>query len=58
MAAYDITYNGSTDMYLCKFNRINTLSWGTYVGGSSAETFNDLKFSQMDGLLSLVGGLV
>lgn len=34
---------GTTDMYIAKFTNYNTLSWGTYVGGSGNDAFNDLE---------------
>ena len=40
--AADGTFAGS-EMYIAKFTSFNTLSWGTYVGGPNAETFNDLE---------------
>jgi Secretion system C-terminal sorting domain/Beta-propeller repeat len=33
--AYQVTYGGSTDAYLAKFNKTGTLLWATYYGGSS-----------------------
>jgi hypothetical protein len=38
------SFVGSSDIYIAKFTSNNTLSWGTYIGGSSATlTFNDLE---------------
>ena len=45
---------GGTDMYIAKFSTYNTLTWGTYVGGSSNETFNDLELFA-DGRVAFAG---
>ncbi|WP_421797554.1 beta strand repeat-containing protein [Haliscomenobacter sp.] len=37
------TFGGGSDMYIAKFSSNNTLTWGTYVGGSGTEVFNDLE---------------
>ena len=41
--AADGSFSGNSDMYIAKFTNYHTLSWGTYVGGSGDETFNDLE---------------
>jgi len=41
--AADGTFSGNSDMYIAKFTNYNTITWGTYVGGTSDETFNDLE---------------
>ncbi|MEO6189118.1 MAG: hypothetical protein ABIO44_00925, partial [Saprospiraceae bacterium] len=53
-AAYDITFGGVQDMYLCKFSNLNIMSWGTYIGGTSTETFNDLEVFP-DGRITFAG---
>ncbi|MBK8955441.1 MAG: hypothetical protein IPM34_07795 [Saprospiraceae bacterium] len=42
-SAYDITFNGVYDIFICKFTNLNTMSWGTYVGGTQGDTLNDLE---------------
>ncbi|MBP7240194.1 MAG: hypothetical protein KBA14_08205, partial [Saprospiraceae bacterium] len=39
----DGAFGGGTDMYIAKFTSLNTLSFGTYVGGSGNDNFNDLE---------------
>ncbi len=39
----DATFGGASEMYIARFTNLNTLSWGSYVGGSSDEVFNDLE---------------
>ncbi|MBK7880310.1 MAG: hypothetical protein IPJ83_07110 [Saprospiraceae bacterium] len=48
------TFGGGADMWLGKFTNLNSLNWGTYVGGSSAETFNDLEVFS-DGRVAFCG---
>ncbi|MCC6752668.1 MAG: hypothetical protein IT266_01650, partial [Saprospiraceae bacterium] len=42
-SAYDITFGGVFDMYMCKFSSLNTMAWGTYIGGTLGDTLNDLE---------------
>ena len=53
-AANDTTYNGSQDIWIGKFNTINGLSWGTYVGGAQADTLNDIEVFS-DGRVAFAG---
>ncbi len=41
--AAQTVFGGGSDIYIAKFSGLNTLAWGTYIGGSSAEVFNDLE---------------
>lgn len=48
VAAYDTVFgtngtNGVYDMYIAKFSNLNTMSWGTYIGGTGGDTLNDLE---------------
>ncbi|MBL0235361.1 MAG: hypothetical protein IPQ02_01720 [Saprospiraceae bacterium] len=45
---------GASDFYIAKFSNINVLSWGTYLGGGFAETFNDLELFP-DGRIAFCG---
>lgn len=47
-------FGGGTDFYLAKFSSLNSLDWGTYVGGAGNETFNDLEILQ-DGRVAFCG---
>jgi hypothetical protein len=51
--AADTTFAG-TEMYIAKFNNFNGLSWGTYVGGTGNEVFNDLEVLN-DGRVAFAG---
>ncbi|MCB0531297.1 MAG: hypothetical protein H6574_00460 [Lewinellaceae bacterium] len=50
----DLSYGGGNDMFIAKFSNYNTLDWGTYVGGSDIEAFNDLEVFP-DGRVAFVG---
>ncbi|MBK7939870.1 MAG: hypothetical protein IPJ82_23545 [Lewinellaceae bacterium] len=50
----DLTYSGSSEMFIAKFSSLNVLDWGTYVGGGEEETFNDLEVFA-DGRVAFVG---
>lgn len=52
--AADTSYNGGSEFYIAKFNNINSLYWGTYVGGAQNETFNDLELFA-DGRVAFCG---
>jgi len=47
-------YGGSDDFYIAKFSNYNTLTWGTYLGGASADVFNDLEVFA-DGRVAFAG---
>jgi len=53
-SAAQTTFGGTSDFYIAKFTSFNSLSYGTYVGGSSAETFNDLEVLS-DGRIAFCG---
>jgi hypothetical protein len=36
--AYDMTYGGSQDFFVCRVNAPGTVLWGTYLGGSDNES--------------------
>ena len=50
----DGAYAGGQDMYIAKFATLNTLSYGTYVGGVGNDVFNDLEFFS-DGRVAFAG---
>jgi hypothetical protein len=50
----DNSFSGNSDMYIARFNNLNTLALGTYVGGSSDEFFNDLELFP-DGRIAFAG---
>ena len=52
--AADGTYAGGNEIYIAKFTSFNTLSFGTYVGGSNNNVFNDLEFFG-DGRVAFAG---
>jgi hypothetical protein len=52
--AAQTSFGGSQDMYIAKFSSLNTLSWGTYIGGSGNEIFNDLELFG-DGRVAFAG---
>jgi gliding motility-associated-like protein len=52
--AYDATYSGSTEMYIAKFNNLNSLVFGTYIGGSGTEQLNDVQIFS-DGAIAFSG---
>lgn len=54
VAAYDILFGGVQDMFICKFGPLNTIQWGTYVGGAQADVFNDLAVFP-DGRIAFAG---
>ncbi len=41
--AYDPNYSGNTEMYIAKFTSFNTLTFGTYMGGTGTEQLNDIQ---------------
>lgn len=46
--AYDTSYNGNIDLFVCKFNSIgSSLVYSTYIGGSNSEHSNSIV---LDGL--------
>ncbi len=48
-------YGGGSDFYIAKFiTDLKTLSWGTYVGGTGNENFNDLEIFP-DGRVAFCG---
>ena len=51
--AVDTTF-GATEMYIAKFDSLKIMRWGTYVGGSGNEVFNDLEVLS-DGRVAFVG---
>lgn len=53
-STFDGDSNNNDEMYIAKFGTINTLSWGTYVGGNSDDTFNDLEVFA-DGRVAFAG---
>ncbi len=53
-SAADNTFGTGSEMYIAKFTSNNTLSWGTYVGGTSDEVFNDLEVFA-DGRVAFAG---
>jgi gliding motility-associated-like protein len=52
--AYDATYSGNTEMYIAKFTGFNTLTFGTYIGGTSTEQLNDIQIFS-DGAIAFSG---
>ncbi|MBK7233726.1 MAG: hypothetical protein IPH93_16070 [Saprospiraceae bacterium] len=55
VAAYDITHNGSDDMFIMKFgSSINACTWGTYIGGAQSDVINDIAFYP-DGKIAFAG---
>ncbi len=55
----DLTFGGggagsTSDMYIAKFSSLNTLDWGTYVGGFGSDVFNDLEVFP-DGRVAFAG---
>jgi hypothetical protein len=52
--AYDASYSGSTEMYLAKFTNFNTLTFGTYIGGTGEEQLNDIQIYS-DGAIAFSG---
>ncbi|MBL0315294.1 MAG: hypothetical protein IPP69_05745 [Flavobacteriales bacterium] len=50
----DNSFSGSSDFYIAKFSALGTISWGTYVGGSDIEVFNDLEVFA-DGRVAFAG---
>ncbi|MEP6647289.1 MAG: GEVED domain-containing protein, partial [Saprospiraceae bacterium] len=52
--AADVTFGTGSEMYIAKFTSNNVLSWGTYVGGTSDEVFNDLEVFS-DGRVAFAG---
>ncbi|MCX6187917.1 MAG: hypothetical protein NTU43_13170, partial [Bacteroidetes bacterium] len=52
--AAQTTFVGTKEFYIAKFSSLNTLTWGTYVGGSGDETFNDLELFS-DGRVAFCG---
>ncbi|MEP6647576.1 MAG: GEVED domain-containing protein, partial [Saprospiraceae bacterium] len=52
--AADATFGGASEMYIAKFTTNNVLSWGSYVGGSNDEVFNDLEVFA-DGRVAFAG---
>ncbi|MBL7777910.1 MAG: tandem-95 repeat protein, partial [Chitinophagales bacterium] len=52
--AYDNSFSGGNEMYIAKFTNFNTLTFGTYVGGSAAEQLNDIAIFS-DGAIAFSG---
>ncbi|MBK9107112.1 MAG: hypothetical protein IPM92_01695 [Saprospiraceae bacterium] len=52
--AAQTVFGGGSDMYIAKFSSLNTLTWGTYVGGSGNEIFNDVEIFA-DGRIAFAG---
>jgi hypothetical protein len=50
----DNSFGGASDMYIAKFTSLNSISWGTYIGGSNDEVFNDLELFA-DGRVAFAG---
>ncbi|HRG69157.1 MAG TPA: hypothetical protein PLS73_09940, partial [Saprospiraceae bacterium] len=40
---YQSTFGGVFDMYICRFDTINDIHYGTYIGGAAGDTLNDLE---------------
>ena len=47
-------FGGASDMYIARFSSLNTLTWGTYIGGTGTDVFNDLELFT-DGRIAFVG---
>ena len=52
--AAQTSFGGASDMWVGKFTTLNTLSFGTYVGGTGTEIFNDLELFA-DGRVAFAG---
>lgn len=49
--AFDTTYNGNTDAFICKLNADGSgIRWATYWGGSDIEEVYDVAIDHLDGV--------
>ncbi|MBK9271542.1 MAG: T9SS type A sorting domain-containing protein [Saprospiraceae bacterium] len=51
---WDLTYTGGQDFFMMKFSPLNTMNWGTYLGGTGNDVFNDLAVFP-DGRVAFTG---
>jgi len=52
--AYDATNSGGNEMYIAKFTNFNTLTFGTYIGGTGDDQVNDIQIFS-DGYIAFSG---
>ncbi len=52
-SSYHPLYGGGTDAFLAKFNSFGIREWGTYFGGSGAESVGGIAFSPAAGIYLL-----
>ncbi len=41
VAGFDMSYSGSTDGFICKFNSAGALGWSTFAGGNASDAMRD-----------------